>query len=246
MSTILIVDDEPQLRHALAINLSVRGYDVLEAGDGEAALERVAVDHPDLVLLDLGLPSIDGLSALGALRRWTDVPVIVVTARDDERTKVLALDAGADDYVTKPFGMGELLARLRASLRRASSFEEQSPVVETNWFTVDLANHTASAGQPRRPVSLTRLEWTIVDRVARHPGRLVTYRELIDHVWGPASTVMPRVLRVHLSSIRHKLERDSAHPEHFITDPMVGVRFFVESQRPRGTEVPTPGASGTP
>ena len=188
MSTILIVDDEPQIRHALVRSTSaVRGYDVVEAPDGEAALERAAADHPDLVLLDLGLPTIDGLSVLEALRRWSDVPVVVLTARDDERTKVRALDAGADDYVTKPFGMGELLARLRATLRRAPNFDEREPVLDTDWFTVDLTNHTASAGQPRQPVSLTRTEWAIVDHLMRNSGRLITYQNLIERVWGHGS-----------------------------------------------------------
>ena len=234
MSTILIVDDEPQIRHALMINLGVRGYDVIEAADGEAALERAAADHPDLVLLDLGLPTIDGLTVLEALRRWSDVPVVVLTARDDERTKVNALDAGADDYVTKPFGISELLARLRATLRRSSNFDENMPVLDTDWFTINLTEHTASAGRPRRPVSLTRLEWAIVDQLARNPGRLCTYQHLIERVWGTGSNVQPRLLRVHLASIRHKLERDPTRPEHFVTDSNIGMRCL-----PAGDHAPT-------
>jgi two-component system KDP operon response regulator KdpE len=225
MSVVLIVDDEPQIRHALVVNLGVRGYAVLEAADGESGLQRIAAQRPDLVLLDLGLPNVDGLEVLQALRRWSDVPVIVLTARDDERMKVRALDAGADDYVTKPFGMSELLARLRATLRRATTYVEGDPVLATDWFTVDLTTHVASAGEPRRPVALTRTEWAIVEHLARHPGRLVTYRQLIDQVWGEGSTVQPRLIRVHLASIRHKLERDPSRPEHFLTDSGIGVRL---------------------
>jgi two-component system KDP operon response regulator KdpE len=225
MPVILIVDDEPQIRHALEVNLGVRGYDVIDAADGESGLQRIAADRPDLVLLDLGLPKVDGLDVLEALRRWSDVPVIVLTARDDERMKVRALDAGADDYVTKPFGMGELLARLRATLRRSATFTEGDPVLTTDWFTVDLTAHVASTGEPRRTVLLTRTEWAIVEHLARHPGRLVTYQQLIDQVWGEGSAVQPRLIRVHLASIRHKLERDPSRPEHFLTDSGVGIRL---------------------
>ena len=233
MPVILIVDDEPQIRHALEVNLGVRGYTVIDAADGESGLQRVAADRPDLVLLDLGLPNVDGLDVLEALRRWSDVPVIVLTARDDERMKVRALDAGADDYITKPFGMGELLARLRATLRRAETFTVSDPVLATDWATVDLAAHVATAGEPRHEVTLTRTEWAIVEHLARHPGRLVTYRQLIDQVWGEGSAVQPRLIRVHLASIRHKLERDPSRPEHFLTDSGIGVRLADSSDDDR-------------
>ncbi|MFT3852912.1 MAG: response regulator [Ilumatobacteraceae bacterium] len=191
-------------------------------------VQRAAADRPDLVLLDLGLPTAAGLSVLEALRRWSDVPVIVLTACDDERTKVRALDAGADDYVTKPFGMGGLLARLRATLRRAVTFAETEPVLTTDWFTIDLRTRTATAGEPRRPVTPTRTEWAIVERLARNPGRLVTCRQLLDHVWGDGIEVQPRLVRVHLASIRQKLERDPSRPAHFLTGSGLGVRCAVE------------------
>jgi len=226
--TILIVDDEPQIRHALALNLGIRGYDILEADDGERGLQLVAADHPDLVLLDLGLPRLDGIAALEAIRRWTDVPVVVLTARDDERMKVRALDAGADDYVTKPFGMGELLARIRATLRRAETFDDAAAVLDTDWFTIDLATHQATAGVPRLPVALTRTEWAIVEHLVRHAGRLVTYEKLLDDVWGPGADIQPRLVRLHLASIRRKLERDPARPEHFLTDSGIGIRCSIE------------------
>jgi two-component system KDP operon response regulator KdpE len=230
MSSILIVDDEPQLRHALALNLGVRGYDIHQATDGEAGVQAVAVVRPDLVLLDLGLPHLDGMKVLEAVRRWSDVPVVVLTARDDEALKIRALDAGADDYVTKPFGMNELLARLRAVLRRATAPTETVPLLHTDFFDVDLAERRACAGRPRRPVHLTRIEWAIVEQLARHPGRLITYRQLIDGVWGADSDIRPRLVRVHLNGVRAKLEPDPSRPRYFLTDTGVGLRYVPDDE----------------
>ena len=239
MPSILIVDDEPQLRHALALNLGIRGYDIHQATDGEAGIQAAATTHPDLILLDLGLPHLDGMNVLQAVRRWSDVPIVVLTARDDEQMKIRALDAGADDYVTKPFGMNELLARLRAVLRRSTTFTETAPQLHTEWFDVDLADGTATAGEPRRPVHLTRIEWAIIEQLARTPGRLLTYQQLIDAVWGGDGEVQPRLIRVHLNGIRRKLERDPSRPEHFLTDAGVGLRYVPSEDTTDGSSSPT-------
>ena len=226
MTTILIVDDEPQIRRALDLNLQAREYTVLDAATGEAALQLTATEHPDLVLLDLGLPGMNGLGVIHALRGWTTVPIIVLTARDDERSKVAALDAGADDYVTKPFGMAELLARINAALRRSGGAAAEPAEVVTDELRLDLAGHRAFVGEHHdREQHLTGTEWQIVGFLARNAGRLVTHRELIDAVWGPSYSPNPNVLRVHMTNIRRKLERDPASPRHFTTDPGVGYRF---------------------
>jgi two-component system, OmpR family, KDP operon response regulator KdpE len=231
MTRILVVDDEPQIRRALSLHLGVRGYEVFEADSGERAIQVAATEHPDVVLLDLGLPGMDGVLVIQALRGWTSMPIIVLTVRDDERSKVQALDAGADDYVTKPFGMAELLARVRAVLRRTPSADESVAEVTTSSFRLDLAAHRAFvAGEPNggvadRETRLTPTEWAIVEYLVRYPGRLVTYRQLITAVWGPSYDPDPNLLRVHMGHIRHKLELDGARPKHFITDSGMGYRF---------------------
>ena len=223
MTRVLVVDDEPQIRRALLLNLRARGYDVLEAASGEAAVQAAASEHPDLVLLDLGLPGMSGLDVITALRGWTQVPIIVLTVRDDERAKVLAFDAGADDYVTKPFGMDELLARLRAALRRSSPVVQEATVVTTHW-TLDRSAHTI-IGKDHEPIRLTPTEWAIAEHLTRHPRRLVTQRQLVDAVWGPTYEPDANLLRVHLAHIRRKLEPDASRPRYFITEPGVGYRF---------------------
>jgi two-component system KDP operon response regulator KdpE len=222
MSRILVVDDEPQIRRALGTNLKARGYDVKLAASGEEALELAARAHPDLVVLDLGLPGIDGTEVIRGLRGWTEVPIIVLSVREAERDKVSALDAGADDYVTKPFGMDELLARLRAALRRVAPGEEEA-IVETEHFTVDLAAKRVrtTAGEVR----LTPTEWHIVDVLVRNPGRLVTQRQLLQEVWGPQYEKETNYLRVYLAQIRRKLEPDPSRPRYFITEARMGYRF---------------------
>ncbi len=226
MTTVLIVDDEPQIRRALDLNLQAREYTVIGAATGEAALQLTATEHPDLVLLDLGLPGMNGLGVIHALRGWTSVPIIVLTARDDERSKVAALDAGADDYVTKPFGMAELLARINAALRRSGGMANEPAEVVVDGLRLDLAGHRAFVGEHHdREQHLTGTEWQIVGFLARNAGRLVTHRELIDAVWGPGYSPNPNVLRVHMTNIRRKLEVDPATPRHFTTDPGVGYRF---------------------
>jgi len=222
---VLVVDDESQIRRALSLNLGARGYEVFEATTGEAALTVVAGEHPDMVLLDLGLPGMDGIMVLEALRGWTKVPVIVLTVRDDERSKVDALEAGADDYITKPFGMAELVARIRAVLRRNPETAPEAPEVITTSFRLDLAGHRAFAGPEMAEVRLTPIEWGIVNHLVRNPHRLVTYRQLVTAVWGPTYDPDQNLLRVHMGHIRRKLETDPSHPLHFITDSGVGYRF---------------------
>ncbi len=222
MSRILVVDDEPQLLRAMATNLRARDYDVELAATGEAALAIAARKHPDLVILDLGLPGIDGIDVIRGLRGWTSVPIIVLSVRESEGDKVAALDAGADDYVTKPFGMDELLARLRAALRRAAPAEEAA-VVETDDFTVDLAAKRVTT--PAGEVRLTPTEWHIVEVLVRNAGKLVTQRLLLQEVWGPQYGTETNYLRVYLAQIRRKLEPDPARPRYFITEARMGYRF---------------------
>jgi two-component system KDP operon response regulator KdpE len=231
MTRVLVVDDEPQIRRALSLNLGARGYQVFEATSGEQALTVVASEHPDIVLLDLGLPGMDGIMVIEAIRGWSRVPVIVLTVRDDERSKVRALDAGADDYVTKPFGMAELLARLRAVVRRAPDGAPEVTQVATGAFRLDLIGHRAFVGDASADtdteveVRLTPTEWGIVEHLVRFPGRLITYRQMVTAVWGPTYDPDPNLLRVHMAHIRHKLERDPSRPVHFITDSGMGYRF---------------------
>jgi two-component system KDP operon response regulator KdpE len=222
MTRILIVDDEIQIRRALDINLRAHGYEVALAETGEEALTEAAARLPDLVLLDLGLPGMDGVDVIRGLRVWTSIPIIILSARHTDASKVAALDAGADDYITKPFSINELLARLRASLRRHSPAPEE-PVVETADFAVDMVNHRVTrAGEL---VHLTPTEWQIVERLVRHPGRLVTQRQLLKDVWGPTYENETNYLRVHLAAIRRKLEPDPGQPRYFITEPGIGYRF---------------------
>ncbi|MEP7114312.1 MAG: response regulator [Ilumatobacteraceae bacterium] len=223
MTRILVVDDEPQIRRALSLHLGARGYEVFEADSGERAIQVAATEHPDVVLLDLGLPGMDGVLVIQALRGWATMPIIVLTVRDDERSKVQALDAGADDYVTKPFGMAELLARVRAVLRRSPNAADSPAEIVTSSFRLDLVARRAFTGDTE--VRLTPTEWSMVEYLVRYPGRLVTYRQLITAVWGPSYDPDPNLLRVHMGHIRRKLEIDGARPKHFITDSGMGYRF---------------------
>ena len=222
MSRVLVVDDEPQILRALGTNLKIRGYDVDLAPTGEQALEIAALRPPDAVILDLGLPGIDGVEVIGGLRGWTQVPIIVLSVRGEEADKVGALDAGADDYVTKPFAMGELLARLRAALRRVSP-DVVAASAETEAFTIDLAAKRATTATG--PVRLTPTEWHIVEILVRNEGKLVTQRQLLQEVWGPRYERETNYLRGFLAQIRRKLEPDPAHPRFFITEPGIGYRF---------------------
>jgi two-component system, OmpR family, KDP operon response regulator KdpE len=222
MSRILVVDDEPGLTRALAINLRAHGYDVSTASDGATALAAAANQPPDLVVLDLGLPDLDGVDVIRGLRGWSRAPILVLSARHTEQRKVEALDAGADDYVTKPFGMGELLARVRAGLRRTID-EPQLAVVETASFAVDLTAHKVRT--PQGDVRLTPTEWHLLEVLVRHPGQLVTSRQLLQEVWGPGYGTETNYLRVYVAQLRRKLEHDPTRPRHLITEPGVGYRF---------------------
>jgi two-component system, OmpR family, KDP operon response regulator KdpE len=221
-SRVLVVDDEPQILKTLDVNLAARGYLVDLAATGEAALDLAAQRQPDLVILDLGLPGLDGIKVVESLRRWSKVPILVLSARETERAKVAALDAGADDYVTKPFGMDELVARVRAALRRAAPPEEAATVV-TDRFTVDLAAKRIVG--PDGEIRLTPTQWHVVEVLVRNRGKLVTQRQLLQEVWGPAYTNETHYLRVFLAQIRRKLEADPSHPRHFITESGMGYRF---------------------
>jgi len=217
---VLVVDDEGPMRRALEINLSTRGFEVLLAPTGEDALRMAAADHPDVVLLDLGLPGISGLDVIDGLRGWSKVPIIVVSAREAESEKVRALDAGADDYVTKPFGMDELLARLRAALRRAAPSAAEEAVVTAGAIAIDLADKRVSVGGGE--VHLTPTEWRLLEVLVRNRGRLVSQQQLLGDVWGPAYHDETNYLRVYVANLRRKLEATPSQPDHLITEPGMG------------------------
>ncbi|GHH45560.1 response regulator [Lentzea cavernae] len=224
MTKVLVVDDEPQIVRALRINLSARGYEVLTAPDGATALRLAADGKPDVVVLDLGLPDMDGTDVIAGLRGWTTLPIIVLSARTDSTDKVDALDAGADDYVTKPFGMDELLARLRAAVRRsATAGPEDEPIVKTASFTVDLAAKRVLKDDVE--VHLTPTEWGLLEVLARNAGKLVAQKQLLRDVWGPAYEKETHYLRVYLAQLRRKLEPEPARPRHLLTEPGMGYRF---------------------
>jgi len=221
---ILVVDDEPQLIRALSVNLHALGYRVDTAVSGEEALQKASAHRPDAVILDLGLPGIDGVQVIHGLRGWTQVPILVLSVRESERDKVMALEAGADDYVTKPFGMGELIARLRAALRRSTLVDESGPVVRTSHFTIDLAAKRAT-GADGHEIRLTPTEWGIVEVLVRSPGKLVGQVQLLREVWGPQYGEETNYLRVFMAQVRRKLEPEPHRPRYFITEPGMGYRF---------------------
>ncbi len=222
MSRILVVDDDESLVRALSISFGARGYEVSVARTGEEALDSAAHHSPDVVLLDLGLPGIDGIDVIRGLRGWTQVPVIVLSARHQGAAKVEALDAGADDYVTKPFAMDELLARVRAALRRGMGTELGSRV-ETTDFVIDLAAMRIT--RDGEVVHLTPKEWDVVALLVRNAGRLVSHRQMLSEVWGPEYVKETEYLRVLMARVRRKLERDPSHPTHFINEAGLGYRF---------------------
>ena len=223
MTKLLVIDDEAPFVRALGISLRARGYHVEVASTGEAGLEAAARFHPDVVVLDLGLPGMSGIDVLRGLRGWTQVPIIVLSARHAEATKVAALDAGADDYVTKPFGMDELFARLRAAVRRAVSAPDD-PVIATDDFTLDLAAKTAKDADGTE-IRLTPTEWGMVEVLVRNAGKLVPQRHVLKEVWGPQYEKETPYLRVYMAAIRRKLEPTPSKPRYFITEPGMGYRF---------------------
>jgi two-component system KDP operon response regulator KdpE len=225
MTRVLIVEDDRGLRQALEINLRARKYEVTAVGDGTAALAAAAGQPPDIVVLDLGLPDMDGTEVVAGVRGWSQAPIIVLSARQGQDDKVVALDAGADDYMTKPFGMDELLARLRAALRRSGG-DPDAPIVETPSFTIDLAAKQARAAG--EPVRLTPTEWHLLEILIRHEGKLVSQQQLLHEIWGPAYETETNYLRVYMAQLRRKLEPNPAHPRHLITEPRMGYRFVRE------------------
>ncbi|BCT77901.1 DNA-binding response regulator [Sinomonas cyclohexanicum] len=219
-----MVDDEPQLLRALQINLRAEGYAVRTAATGTQALHAAAGEPPDVIVLDLGLPDMDGSEVIRGIRGWSDVPIVVLSARHGSPDKVEALDAGADDYVTKPFGLDELLARMRAVERRSSAAQARNvPVVHAGALEVDLAAATVRRNGER--VRLTPREWGVLALLAENPGRLVTQQQILRSVWGPAYLEETQYLRVYIGQLRRKLEDDPANPVHLITEPGQGYRF---------------------
>ena len=220
---ILVVDDESQITRVLRTSLSSHGYDIRAANDGETALEIMKDWTPDLVITDLAMPNMDGLELCRRLRTTTQVPIIVLSVRGEERTKVKALDAGADDYVTKPFGMEELLARVRANLRRRKAEDSESALIEMGDFRIDPGARSVLV--KNRPVHLTPKEFDLLVYLARHPGKVITHRALLGAVWGGERTEQVEYLRVFVGQLRKKLEPSPDSPRYIVTDPWVGYRF---------------------
>jgi two-component system KDP operon response regulator KdpE len=223
MTTVLIVDDDAQILRALRINLAARGYSVCTATDGATALRKATDCRPDVVVLDLGLPDIDGIEVVARLREWSSVPIIVLSARTDSSDKVRAMDKGADDYVTKPFGVDELFARLRAAVHRAASAAGNEPRVEAGELSIDLA--TKIVERAGVEVRLTATEWWILELLVRHRGELVSHSQLLREVWGAGERKAISYLRVYLAQLRRKLEPEPSHPLHLITEAGAGYRF---------------------
>jgi len=217
---VLVVDDEPALARALAINLRAHGWEVVTAADGRSALEAAATEHPDVVVLDLGLPDLDGVEVISGLRGWTSVPIVVLSARQHGEDKVEALDLGADDYVTKPFAMNELMARLRAAVRRAAEAVPEVATVEVGNLAIDLVRKRLT--RSGHDVRLTPTEWAFLELLARNVGRLVPHAQILREVWGPTYEKETHYLRVYAAQLRRKLEADPAHPRHLITTPGLG------------------------
>ncbi|MFD8236457.1 response regulator [Streptomyces sp. NPDC059696] len=225
MTRVLVVEDDPQLVRALVLNLRARHYGVDAAPDGATALRLAAARQPDVVLLDLGLPDMDGVDVIRGLRGWSRVPILVLSARQGSDEKVAALDAGADDYVTKPFSMNELLARLRAAVRRTEDLPAgpAATLVETEDFTLDLA--AKRAVRDGKDVRLTPTEWHLLEILVTSPGRLITQKHLLNEVWGITQSSKTNYLRVYMAQLRRKLEKDPSHPRYLITEPGMGYRF---------------------
>jgi two-component system KDP operon response regulator KdpE len=229
VTKVLVIDDEPSILRALRINLSARDYEVATASDGASGLVAVSRERPDVLILDLGLPDMDGTDVIHGVRGWSSTPIIVLSVWGQEQMKVAALDAGADDYVTKPFGMDELLARLRAAVRRAAPAPDE-PVVTTPDFTVDLGAKRVTRSGGRQPgagadIRLTPTEWQLLEILVRNQGRLVTQRQLLQEVWGPAYESESNYLRVYVAQLRRKLEPEPSRPRYLLTESGMGYRF---------------------
>jgi two-component system, OmpR family, KDP operon response regulator KdpE len=234
VTTILVIDDEPQIVRALRINLRARRYEVLAANSAGDALELAAQRPPDLVILDLGLPDMDGVEVIHGLRGWTDAPIIVLSGRTDSTTKVEALDAGADDYVTKPFGMDELLARMRAVSRRSPATAD-APRVQLGDLVVDLAARRVTRSRDAAvtgngDIRLTPTEWHLLEVLLRNPGKLLTRQQLLATVWGPGYAEATGNLRLYMAQLRHKLEPDPSRPRWLLTEPGMGYRYQPDAE----------------
>ena len=223
---VLIVDDEPQIRRFLRASLQSHDYDLVEAENGKEAVKACTVQKPDLMILDLGLPDMDGLDVIKSVREWSAVPIIVLSIRSDDADKIEALDRGANDYVTKPFSMGELLARMRAALRQGHGANgEAEPVLNAGDLSIDMSKRLVS--RAGTPVKLSRKEYDLLKILASHPDKVITHQQLLKEVWGPGYVEETQYLRVYIGQLRQKLERDPADPAHLITEPGVGYRLRV-------------------
>jgi two-component system KDP operon response regulator KdpE len=223
LARILVVDDEPQIRRFLRTSLDAHGYEVVEAQDGKEALKRLTTEKPDVVVLDLGLPDMSGFDVLKRVREWSDVPIIVLTARNRETDKIEALDQGADDYLTKPFGMGELMARIRAALRHRVQGKGAEPVFELGPLVIDLVKRVVTSGG--QEVKLSPREYDLLRILVQNAGRVVTHQQILREVWGPAHVDDTQYLRVYIGQLRQKLEAKPEEPRYLITEPGVGYRL---------------------
>jgi two-component system, OmpR family, KDP operon response regulator KdpE len=227
---VLVVDDEPQIRRLLRVSLTAKGYHLIEAGTGEQALTRAATEHPDLVVLDLGLPDMDGQEVVRRLREWTTVPIIVLSVRDRENDKVEAFDRGADDYVTKPFGMSELMARMRAALRHRLQAETRDPVFCSGALVVDLVRRLVTVAG--REIKLTPKQYDLLRVLVAHAGKVLTHQQLLRQVWGPGYSEESQYLRVYVGQLRQKIEPDPTRPSYILTEPGVGYRLRDADESP--------------
>ncbi len=223
---ILVIDDETAIRRFLRASLDPKQFDLIEAEDGASGIRATATQNPQIILLDLGLPDMDGIDVATSIREWSKTPIIVLSARGQEEDKIAALDAGADDYLTKPFGIGELLARIRVALRHSQSDMPEDPTIETPMFKVDLASRQVTRNGEE--VHLTPNEYKLLAVLAKHAGKVVTQRQLLREIWGEAYTEESHYLRVYMGQLRHKLEDDPAQPKTLITEAGVGYRLRVE------------------
>jgi two-component system KDP operon response regulator KdpE len=226
---VLVVDDERAIRRFLQVSLTAHGHTVFEATGGQEALEAVVAHRPDVLILDLGLPDIEGIEVTRQLREWTQIPIIILSVRDHETDKIAALDAGADDYLTKPFSVGELLARLRVALRRAAT-KEDTPIFTSGALTVDLARRVVIADN--REVQLTPTEYDLLKFMVMHAGKVMTHSQILRQVWGPGAEDQSHLLRVNISNLRRKLEPDPTRPTYILTEPGVGYRLRADAPLP--------------
>jgi two-component system KDP operon response regulator KdpE len=229
LDRVLVVDDEPQIQRFLKPALAAAGYDVIAAANGQDAMKAVATAAPDVVILDLGLPDMDGKDVIAGIRGWSQVPIIILSARDRESEKIAALDLGADDYVEKPFGIGELTARIRTALRHRGKSEALAPVVSADGLAIDSIRRLVTRGE--ETIRLTPKEYDLLILLARHAGRVVTHKTLLTSVWGPAHAEELHYLRVFIGQLRHKIERDASAPRIIRTEPGVGYRFVADEDR---------------